>query len=122
VLYTWVTDAHDERKAMDIQEVVSKAQDALTARRVYGEPIELDGVVIIPAAEVSGGGGGGGGADQSGSSGEGGGYGLRARPVGAYVVQNGNVRWEPAIDVAGLVLRVGLVGVAVALLARIAGR
>ncbi len=107
---------------MDIQEVVSKAQDAITVRRVYGEPIELDGVVIIPAAEVSGGGGGGGGGDQSGSSGSGGGYGVRARPVGAYVVQNGNVRWEPAVDVPGLVLRAGLVAAGVALLARVLAR
>jgi uncharacterized spore protein YtfJ len=103
---------------MDIQDVIERAQDALTVRRVYGEPIELDGVVIIPAAEVSGGGGGGTGTDKSGSSGDGGGYGLRARPVGAYVIRDGTVRWEPATDVAGLVLRGGLVLAGLALLWR----
>lgn len=103
---------------MDIQDVIGRAQDALTVSRVFGEPIERDGVVVIPAAEVSGGGGGGAGTDASGSSGDGGGYGLRARPVGAYVIRDGNVRWEPAVDVPGLVLRAGLVVIGLALLLR----
>lgn len=91
---------------MDIQEAIGKAQDAITVKRVYGEPYERDGVVLIPAAEVRGGGGGGGGTDTAkGSSGSGGGYGLNARPVGAYVIEGGSVRWEPAVDVTGLAMR-----------------
>ena len=91
---------------MDIQEAIGKAQDAITVKRVYGEPYERDGVVLIPAAEVRGGGGGGGGTDTAKeSSGSGGGYGLNARPVGAYVIEGGSVRWEPAVDVTGLAMR-----------------
>ena len=45
---------------MNVSEVVGT--DALTVRRVYGEPYEKNGVTIIPAAMVFGGGGGGGGA------------------------------------------------------------
>lgn len=42
---------------MDFLETISRAQDAITVARVYGEPYERDGVVVIPAARVSGGGG-----------------------------------------------------------------
>jgi uncharacterized spore protein YtfJ len=67
-------------------------------RRVYGDPIERDGTVVIPAAAVAGGGGGGGGVDQLGQTGTGSGFGLHARPVGAFVIRDGEVRWEPAVD------------------------
>ena len=65
---------------MNVQEIISRAQDTITVKRVYGEPIEKDGLVIIPAASVSGGGGGGGGPAEAGG---GAGFGVRARPVGA---------------------------------------
>jgi uncharacterized spore protein YtfJ len=104
---------------MDFQEAISKAQDAVTARRVYGEPYERDGVVVIPTAEVRGGGGGGGGEDASrGGSGGGGGFALGARPVGAYVIEGGHVRWEPVVDVTRIVVQVTLAAVGVALLLR----
>jgi uncharacterized spore protein YtfJ len=104
---------------MDFQEAISKAQDAITVKRVYGEPYERDGVVVIPAADIRGGGGGGGGTDPSGgSSGSGGGFGLGARPVGAYVVEGGQVRWEPAIDVTRIVLQIVLAVLGVAFLLR----
>jgi uncharacterized spore protein YtfJ len=91
---------------MDIRETVAKAQEAITVKRVYGEPYERDGVVFIPAAQVRGGGGGGGGTDASNeTSGSGGGYGINARPVGAYVIEGGNVRWEPAVDVTAIAAR-----------------
>ena len=91
---------------MDIQETISKAQDAITVRRVYGEPYERDGVVVITAAAVRGGGGGGSGEDATkGGSGGGGGFGLTARPVGAYVVEDGYVQWKPAVDVGRIALQ-----------------
>jgi uncharacterized spore protein YtfJ len=91
---------------MDIMEAIGKAQDAITVNRVYGEPYERDGVVLIPAAEVRGGGGGGGGVDAAKeSSGSGGGYGINARPVGAYVIEGGQVRWEPVVDVTAIAVR-----------------
>ena len=104
---------------MNFQEALSKAQDAVTVKRVYGEPYERNGVVIIPAAEVRGGGGGGGGEDTSGgSSGSGGGFGLSARPVGAYVIDGGNVRWQPALDITRISLQVMSAALAVAFLLR----
>jgi uncharacterized spore protein YtfJ len=58
---------------------------------------------------VWGGGGGGGGRDEQGQEGQGGGFGLHARPVGAYVIKDGNVRWTPAVDVNGIVGMLGAI-------------
>jgi uncharacterized spore protein YtfJ len=92
---------------------VQDARDSMTVRRVFGEPIDRDGTTIIPVAFVFGGGGGGGGGDTEGNGGGGTGFGLRARPVGAYVVRDGEVRWEPSLDVT----RVAILGQVVALVA-----
>ena len=46
---------------MDPSELLKGARDALSVHQVFGEPVERDGVTIIPAATVIGGGGGGGG-------------------------------------------------------------
>ena len=80
---------------MDIMETISAARDAITVKRVYGEPYERNGVVVIPAAAVQGGGGGGGG-EADGQSGSGGGFALRARPVGAQVLTGSGCLVAPA--------------------------
>jgi uncharacterized spore protein YtfJ len=79
----------------NIDEILGGARDAITVRRVYGEPIEQEDMTLVPAAAVRGGGGGGGDAEGNG----GGGFGVSARPVGAYVIRDGEVRWRPAVDV-----------------------
>ena len=96
---------------MNVEEMLQGARDALTVQRVYGEPIERDGTLIIPAAKVRG--GGGGGADNSNNSG--GGFGLTAKPAGAYVVADGHVSLEPAIDVNRIVLGAQVAAVIIAL-------
>jgi len=70
-------------------------RDALSVRRVFGDPITIDGVTIIPVARVSGGGGGGGG-EGTGPGNEGGhgfgtGFGLGAQAVGVYEIRNGEL-------------------------------
>ena len=80
---------------MNVDELLSGARDVMTVKRVYGDPIERDGVMIIPAANVVGGGGGGGDKDNNG----GGGFGVSATPAGAWVIRDGEVEWEPALDV-----------------------
>jgi uncharacterized spore protein YtfJ len=82
------------------EDLLKGARDALTARTVYAEPVERDGVTVIPAASVRGGGGGGGDAEGNG----GGGFGLVGRPVGAYVIKGGEVTWKPAVDPARVLL------------------
>ena len=96
---------------MKLEDLITTAADTITVKRVFGEPYERDGVVIIPAATVAGGVGGGGGQDQNGQSGEGGGMGMGARPAGAYVVKEGRVSWRPAVDVNRLIATVGLVAI-----------
>lgn len=96
---------------MNVDELLRGARDAMTARTVFAEPIERDGALIIPAARVRGGGGGGGDRENNG----GGGFGLSATPAGAYVVRDGRVSWEPAIDLNRIVIG-GQVVVIVALL------
>jgi uncharacterized spore protein YtfJ len=88
---------------MKVDEFLQGAQDAMTVRRVYGEAIERDGVTVVPAAMVMGGGGGGG--DEVGS---GGGFGLFGRPIGAWVIRDGDVSWRPAPDLTLLAAIGGL--------------
>jgi uncharacterized spore protein YtfJ len=88
---------------MDFMETISAATDAISAKRVYGEPYERNGIVVIPAAAVQAGGGGGSGTE-GGQTGGGGGFGLRARPVGAYVLRGEQVSWEPAMDLNRVIL------------------
>ena len=111
---------------MNVHELVTTTRDALSVRKVFGEPIERDGVTVIPAAVLRGGVGGGGGQNEQGERGEGGGFGLIARPAGAYVIRGGVVRWQPAFDLnrtIGLVAGVTAVGlVAVGRRTRAGGR
>jgi uncharacterized spore protein YtfJ len=93
---------------VDWQKAVAGARDAITVKRVYGDPIERDGVTIIPAARVVGGGGAGGGQDREGGEGGGSGFAVWAAPVGAYVVRSsGEVEWHPALDRTAIILSAG---------------
>ncbi len=89
---------------MEFQELISGAHDAVSVKRVYGDPYEKNGLTVIPAATVRGGGGAGTGVDGEGESGGGGGFGLTARPSGAWIIENGGATWRPAIDVNRIVL------------------
>src|SRR4051812_16074267 len=91
---------------MNIQQVLAGAQDTLTARRVFGDPIEAGGTTITPDATLRGGGGGGGRDDEGG-----GGFGLVARPAGVFAVRDGRVQWRPAVDVNRVILGGQLVAI-----------
>jgi uncharacterized spore protein YtfJ len=84
----------------NVDQMWKGTRDAVTVKRVYGEPVEREGVTLIPAAAVRGGAGGGG--DSQGNGG--GGFGVVARPIGAYVIRNGQVSWRPAVDLNRVVL------------------
>jgi uncharacterized spore protein YtfJ len=89
---------------VNIEEVLAQARESMTVKRVFGEPIEKEGMTIIPVAKIAGGGGGGGGQDEEGAGGSGVGYGVNAQPLGAYVIKEGNLSWQPAIDVNRVIL------------------
>jgi uncharacterized spore protein YtfJ len=86
-------------------DTLDKATDAMSVRRVYGEPIERNGVTVVPVASVLGGGGGGSGEGPNATgSGSGGGFGLRARPLGALIIRGEEVIWRPTVDVNRMIL------------------
>jgi uncharacterized spore protein YtfJ len=116
---------------MDVENILARAAENLSVRRVFGAAYEKDGMVIIPVALVAGGGGGGGdtapawggeaavrpddppGAGPAGQeaasrdpgrTGAGGGFGGLLLPSGAYVVKGDQVRWVPAVDPTIVVL------------------
>ena len=96
---------------MQVEQIVSTARDVITVKRLFGEPYERDGLTVIPAAAVAGGFGGGAGKDDKGQDGEGGGFGMGGRPVGAYVINGGEVTWKPVYDPTRIGAVVGLVAV-----------
>jgi uncharacterized spore protein YtfJ len=87
--------------AVDISTLLAQVRDSMTVKRVFGDPIERDGVMLIPVANVMGAFGAGAGNPPSSA---GGGFGVRATPAGMYVVDHGRVRWEPALNLNAVIL------------------
>jgi uncharacterized spore protein YtfJ len=113
-------------QTMNVDEVLNHARDAMTVKRVFGDPYEKDGVTIIPVANVMGGAGAGGGTgvgaqptsageetvgEGAKDSGYGMGYGLRATPAGVYVIKGGEVDWKPALDMNRLTMQRAVVAI-----------
>ena len=93
-----------------VRQAITQIADNFAAKRVYAEPCQQQGVTVIPAAEIRGGGGVGSQHERTG-----GGMGIRARPVGAYVVKDGTVDWKPAFDLSRVVFRGQIVALALLL-------
>jgi hypothetical protein len=96
------------RCEMNPQDILSGAQDAMSVRRVFGDPVQAGDVTLVPVAVIAGGGGGG-----SKSAAEAGaGFGLSAKPAGVFAVSGGQVRWRPAVNVNRAILGGQIVGIA----------
>ncbi len=97
----------NHHEGMDIMEIAEKSRDSANVKRVFGDPVQHGDVVVIPVARIAygGGGGTGQGEDKKGDSGSGSGvgYGVAATPAGVFVVKDGEVRWQPAVDVNRIV-------------------
>jgi hypothetical protein len=95
-----------KERRMESHELLAEARETFGVRREYGEPYERDGVTLIPVSAVRGGGG-------AGHDGEpnrrGGGFGLTAKPTGAWVIRGDSVEWKPAVDPMRIVLGAELV-------------
>lgn len=88
-----------------LQELMAAQQDTMTVKRVFGEPIEKNGIAFIPAAAIRGGGGGGEGEpSETTPGGAGGGFGVTARPVGGYQIKGDEVTWVPAEDMTRVII------------------
>lgn len=99
---------------MNTSDVFSLFGNTFAAKQVYSEPYQVAGTTVITAAVV----GGGAGMRKGGNEQEGrGGMGGSVRPVGAFVIQNGEVSWRPALDLQR-VITIGLAvsGLAIGLL------
>jgi uncharacterized spore protein YtfJ len=96
---------------MKAQREVGAVRKLLSVRRVFGDPIEVQGATIIPAARVKGRAGGRAG-DRRNRDDQGDvmGFKVHARPAGAFVVRDGNVSWQPAVDVNRIVTGGQLLG------------
>lgn len=108
------TEHHDTAMT---QRLFERARELMTVERLVGEPIERDGVTLVPVVSIRGGAGGGGGegADASGTAtgaGEGMGFGLSGRPVGSWAIRDGEAKWQPAVDVTRLVMMANITAIA----------
>jgi uncharacterized spore protein YtfJ len=98
----------DPGQAIDmVQETLETFLDTADVSKVYADPVEHDGSLVIPAAEVVTGMGFGAGYgasgpindDCSGNGGGGGGGGhAQARPVAVIIADKNGVRVEPVFD------------------------
>ena len=99
---------------MKLRDAIDTLVTDSRAASVYGQPYEsVSGVTIIPVAKVRG---------RTKPGAEEAEVRLAARPVGVFVVKDGNASWEPAVDVtriAVLGVLVGLVGTAFSTLAMV---
>jgi uncharacterized spore protein YtfJ len=98
---------------MNPQEILSGAQDAMSVRRVFGDPIQAGDVTLVPVASIAGGGGGG----SKSAAENGAGFGVSAKPAGVFAIRGGDVRWRPAVNVNRVILGgqvVGIVAIGVA--------
>jgi uncharacterized spore protein YtfJ len=97
-----------------LDEVIRSTIGGMEAKQVFGDPIERDGVVYLPAAKVRGGGGAGGDTEGNG----GGGFGLTAKPAGMYVIRDGDAEWRPALDLNRVILGGQIVAIVALLVVR----
>ena len=92
----------NEETRTTVYDTIKGARDALTVKRVFGDPYELGDLKVIPVARVAGGAGGGGGEgtkENEDGRGFGSGFGMGAHPVGVYEVHGDHTEWRPAVDV-----------------------
>jgi uncharacterized spore protein YtfJ len=72
---------------------IAQIDAAMTARRVFGDPIENHGITVLPVGRVIAGAGRGGGNGRS--RGWGGGFGVISEPLGVFVIDGTGARWVP---------------------------
>jgi uncharacterized spore protein YtfJ len=83
------------------EKLARKLGDSARAAAVFGEPVERQGLTVIPVARARWGvGGGGGGGRRHGGEGRGlgGGGGATVTPVGYIEIRSGGARFRPVID------------------------
>lgn len=80
-----------------VEHLAAKLGGSASAKAVFADPIERDGVTIIPVAKVRYGFGGGGGRKEH-EEGSGGGGGVQASPLGYIEIKEGRSEFKPIRD------------------------
>jgi uncharacterized spore protein YtfJ len=86
-----------------LTQLIDRITLGTNARMIYGDPIERDGVTVIPVGKVRWGLGGGEGGDVEGNGGSGGGGGITVSPIGFIEIKDGLARFRPIFDPALIV-------------------
>lgn len=85
-----------------VERIANQLGITANAKYIYAEPVERNGVTVIPVAKAAYGFGGGSG-KKEGEEGSGGGGGVAITPVGYIEMKNGETRFRQIIDSAALV-------------------
>jgi uncharacterized spore protein YtfJ len=105
--------ARGTHNGTSVLDTVREVVDSTTTGKVFGPPINRDGITLLPVAKVSGGGGGGGGGAEGDNQagGTGGGLGVSAKALGVFVIKDGKVGWRPALDLNKVIIGAQIVAV-----------
>jgi uncharacterized spore protein YtfJ len=111
-----MSDNHDEKsdkpqRATFLERLARRLGLNASAKAVFAEPVERDGVTIVPVAKVRWGFGGGSGSGRKlrkgdireKGSGGGAGGGVHVSPLGYIEIKDGEVEYKPIRDPAALV-------------------
>ncbi len=80
-----------------LPEKLAEISRSAGVKTAYGDPVQVDGISLVPVALVYYGFGGGEGDSVENGAGSGGGGGGMSLPIGAYVKSGGTVRFEPNV-------------------------
>lgn len=85
-----------------IQSISEKLSDSANIKKIFSEPIDVDGKKVITVARVSYGFGGGSGKNPNGTTeaeGSGGGGGVMAKPIGMIEITKDSTKYIPFEDI-----------------------
>ncbi|TFC15166.1 hypothetical protein E3O19_08500 [Cryobacterium algoritolerans] len=80
-----------------LPEKLAEISRSAGVKTAYGDPVQVDGISLVPVALVYYGFGGGEGDSAESGTGSGGGGGGMSLPIGAYVKSGGSLRFEPNV-------------------------
>jgi uncharacterized spore protein YtfJ len=112
--------AKNDLGARVLEHLVSRVGGQARVQAVFGDPVERNGVTVIPVARVRWGVGGGGGAAPDGS-GSGGGGGAAADPIGYIEITSAGASFRPIAQTFSAATAIG-VAIAAAILLRAVAR
>jgi hypothetical protein len=108
-----IIDRTKRRNAMKLRDALDSIVPDPAAAQVYGQPYEtVDGVTIVPVARVRGRTTKPGAQEAD--------LRLVAKPVGVFVIKDGEASWVPAVDETRIALMGELIGLVAATLATLA--